>query len=477
MQRLLIVILLNLVFYFKTLSYGYVSDDCDVPRDKPKGRIKQLITQIRGKALFNAPVEHLINLVIHTTVCSLIYISFGMTEQSFWGAMLFSISPSSLMGGVHISSKHYALSTAMLLLGYKLVFLYPILYILTIFIGFNAALNPMIFWGTPYWWMILAIPVWAYYAIRNTPKGWMAEKMDKNHASETMRKMDYKKLIIGLKTLCYYTCFCLLPLRRGMYHDFLYTYGLRKEDNAPWLVLDKWFWGGLLIFITFTTNILFNPSPMSTGLMWYLAGIIFWCNFLPSIQQPVAERYNYLANVGIMYALSCLILSIPDQIIRTYVLSTVFTAYLVRSYIELPSFKDNQKFLDYNVSEFNFPRQYFAWTIKGEYELFILQDWAKGLDSFRNAFISRKVCSRINFRLAYILHALGRYEEALYHFDIAYANPMEGFEDTRDNIVITTMRQKILEGIERQKNAIKQAGESNRPASEGQSLSGNPGQG
>ena len=475
MQKFLIIILLNLLFYFKTLSYGYTSDDCDVPKDKPKGRLKQLYILFRSKALFNAPIEHLMSLVTHTLVCSLIYVAFGMNNISFWAAMLFSINPANLMGAVQLSSRHYATTTVMILLGYKFVILFPILYLGTLIFGFNPALLPMVFYGSPYWWFILLIPLWAFLRLKHLPKDWIAKRFDVNNASKTMIKMDFNKVIIGFKTLCYYTCFCLFPKKRGMYHDFLYTYAIRKDDNAQWLHFDKWFWGGVLILFTFITKILFYPSPINIGLLWWLSGIIFWCNILPSIQQPVAERYVYLANAGLMYVLAYMVFNIPDVTIRAFIISAIFIGYLVRSYIELPAFKDNQRFLDYNVAEFNFPKQYFAWTIKGEYELFTMQDWAKGLDSFRNAHLARKVCSRINFRLAYVLGALSRFEEALYHFDLAVKNPMEGFEDTRQDIAITSFRQGLEEGLKKQKDAIRQTEQNNRPKTEGLEKSGNPG--
>ena len=453
MTNIAVIILLNLVFYFKTLKFGYVSDDTDVPKDKPNGIWNKIKALALCNHLWNSELHHFISILVHTIVCVLIYLAFGSNSISFWAAIFFSINPASLMAGVQLTNRHYAVTTLILLLGLCIKPLFPALYIATSFFGFNAAFTPLFFLRTHYWYFLFLIPIWGIIKYRMVGKSWFGIKYDKSSSSRTLQRWHWDKLIIGFKTFGYYTRFLLFPLKRGMYHDFLYTYGVKKEDNEPWLRLNWSFWFGLGLMYVFITNIAFNPSVISTALWWYLCLIILWCNFQPMINQPFAERYAYLALTGLMVALSAAIHSIHYPDIRLALLSSIFTFYALRSWIDIGAFKDNMKYLEYNVYDFNFPNQYFAWTIKGEYELINLQDWAKSLDSFRNAYLSRKKCSRINFRLAHLLGTLGRFEEALYHFQIAYDNPMEGFEDMRSDIAVVTLKKQLEEGLARKKNA------------------------
>ena len=97
MESILIVILLNLVFYFRTLRYGLVSDAMDIDLENLYSRrftVSYYWDIFLGRAShYNTEVEHLITLLIHTLNCSLIYIKFGASPVSFMAAMLLFINP------------------------------------------------------------------------------------------------------------------------------------------------------------------------------------------------------------------------------------------------------------------------------------------------------------------------------------------------------------------------------------------------
>src|SRR3990167_2719961 len=105
------IIVVNLILYFKTLRYKFVSDDFSVYHNPPKyknwlhKRWLQITGQMKlssktvnffkdenGKwkiaVIETAEQEHLLALLIHTAICVMIYVAFGASTISFIAALL-----------------------------------------------------------------------------------------------------------------------------------------------------------------------------------------------------------------------------------------------------------------------------------------------------------------------------------------------------------------------------------------------------
>ena len=302
---ILIIIAVNLLCYWRTLKYSYVSDDVLIrASSKPTGKfLPDLWSEFRGLCYFNPKREHLISMVIHTINCCLVYLAFGADKVSFWASILWAINPANSQCAIWLSGKPYAMSVMIILLGVWIKPFIP-LYFFIYYWGINAIMFPLVFVNMHPHYVVLLFPL--YFIIRK--KIITDIKTVKGDASTPrMRNITPEKFVLGVKTFSYYFITALFPIRLGMYHEFGYVFGLTKEDSDSVTKLDAHFWLGLILCILFTWLMIINwNNGIGLGLWWWTVFISMWCNIIV-IQQFLAERYLYAANIGLMYALSYLI--------------------------------------------------------------------------------------------------------------------------------------------------------------------------
>jgi len=304
-MHILIIIGVSLLFYWRTIKYGYVSDDVLVKASsKPTGKFwVDLWSEFRGVCYFNAKREHAISLTIHTINSVLVYLAFGANNISFWAAILWCINPANNQCAIWLSGKAYSMSVLLILLG---VWLKPFIpaYFYVYHWGINGIVYPLVYFNMHPHWLIFLFPL--YFIVRK--KILRDIKIVKSDAATTrMKKITPEKFVLGIKTFSYYVAITLIPIRLGMYHDFGYVYGLTKEDCASVTKLDAHFWLGLILCLAFGWLMLSNwNNGIGLGLWWWCVFISMWCN-LVVIQQFIAERYLYAASIGLMYSLSCII--------------------------------------------------------------------------------------------------------------------------------------------------------------------------
>ena len=128
----------------------------------------------------------------------------------------------------------------------------------------------------------------------------------KTYNSE-MVAIKFEKIFPFLKTYGYYFRLCLFPYKLGLYHQFLYGQGTNQTDNKKAYYLDWDFRFGVAVIVLTMVMCIFFWGPVAWGLLWFGVNIAMWNNFM-TIQQQIAERYCYLPNVGLMFALANVIL-------------------------------------------------------------------------------------------------------------------------------------------------------------------------
>jgi len=77
-ENICIILLVNLLFFAKALTYKYVSDDIPSSQRKeehPKWKRWYLV--LEGHLKSNTQTDHAITTVLHALVCVFIYIGFG----------------------------------------------------------------------------------------------------------------------------------------------------------------------------------------------------------------------------------------------------------------------------------------------------------------------------------------------------------------------------------------------------------------
>ena len=425
MERLFLIILLNFIFYFRTLRFGYVSDDMAVVGKAPETKTGKIRAILNGRIYFSAPYHHLYMLLTHTTACVLIYLAFGSSLASFLAAVLFSINPSNNAGAICLSARLYTLGTIVVLLMWWLKSLSVFFYLSGVLLYFshNYILAPLLFIGTPFWSIVFLVPFVINLNFFKTQH--RDAVLDRWHNSVTPKgkKIDKDKINFVIKSFAYYFAHCFFPRRLGMYHDFHYAFTLHEVDDKKGSKKDIWFYGGIVLLSLCAYQIIFNFHGLGFGLFWFCLFISQYCHFIP-MTQPFAERYVYLANAGLMLALAHGILSIPFLTVRIIAITAFIIYYATRMWLHMGAYKNNKVFLEYNIYDINHPDCYHAWLIKGEREACEDLEPYSALTSFRNGLHYNPRYARFHFQIATLMSQMGHFQEALWHFKECVKLPM-----------------------------------------------------
>ena len=435
LNKILMLIVLNLTYFFRTLRYRYVSDDiAQVNKKKSKNRLLTLWWQFKGISYSNPQVEHLLVILLHTANCILIYLVFGASNISFTAALWFAFLPSNNQVSIWLSGKGYGTATFLCIVMWWLKAWGFIPFLCTYFYGVSALLMPLIFIPYGYWYLSLLIPILFFINRKN-----ISRVLNTRLAiiTESQKRISLKKITLSIKTFGYYLTHCLFPRRLGMYHTFLASYGLSKDDDECWLKInDKYFWLGVISIIVVTSGIISDYSGVRFGLIWFCLGIGLWLN-LKMINQPIGERFCYLPNVGLMLALAHLVNG------NTILITAFSVYYATRLWLHMGAYKDDFKFTEYNLYDVNYPDQFTAWRMKGNSERNLGRPF-KALESYYAGFLVRPRDLQINFLIAQLLAGIGFYNEAIEHLDKAEASQ---YYDIKSGVstAIPLLKQLILE--------------------------------
>lgn len=420
MSKILILIAVNLIVYFRLLRYEYIIDDQLVPKGKGRNIFETLIFQLHALKYSNKEVEHLLRILVHTAVSVMIYLAFGRSEISFVAALLFSVNPSNNQGVCWLNGIGYSMSALCVLLMVAAPAWSILPYLYTLAWHVTAVFAPILFLAKGPWYMVfLLVPYigigwalsWKIPVLKAQKNATLDVRVKSPNAP--MRMITPRKLVFVIKCYGYYFFMSLLPRRLGLYHTFGYSYGLAKRDTTKWESISPLFWSSLaLILANVAIMVHYWGTPLAYGIFWYSLFIGQFCNFI-MIQQPIAERYLYLPNVGLMYALAWVMF----QTGYAYTIAAIFlTAYLSKLIYFMPAYKNMQSYVDYSLQDF--PDQFALHNWQGvlhrdKNRLFSsMAAWALGLRY-------RDYDFRLNFNMAHCLGAMGFYKESLKYYEKA----------------------------------------------------------
>ena len=396
----LTLIIVNLLFYGRTLSYGLIIDDIDAFNAQVTKRTtnfwKNIWLQFKQEYSGNPAIGHLFSIIMHTINTILVYYLFGANDISFLTALLFCINPVGNMASTWLSGRTYSISTTLVLTGLMFPILFPIAYYFTFAWSINAFMSPLLF-------LFLGFPLLAgvlpCVAFLNRRRYLGTVKLRLDSVPDRMKKPDFKKLILVPKTFAYYFILCLFPYRLGMCHSYLHTFGLSEEETNQWFKLDKFFWLGLGILTSIGLCIYSMGIAYSFGLIWFCLFILQWCNYIV-INHPITERYAYLANIGLMYFLA-------QNIINTPVAIVALTAYAILNLKYIPAYKDCLSYWKSNTD--NFPDVAMGYNQYG-IELNKIGKIGTAFDVWLQGKMYRQNDFRINYNIANMLMTQGRWD-------------------------------------------------------------------
>ena len=422
-QNICIILLVNILFYAKTICYKYVSDDIPSSQrkeDHPKWKYWLLV--LEGHLKSTPQIDHFITTILHALVCVFIYTGFGATDISFLAALLFAFNPINNQGAVWISGRGYVLSA----LGMLLALTFPkigLLWLLLATYSNAGFLAPIALIGSPHPWLLALAPLcWAFW-FKNFRKN-VAQKIDQEMYTHD-KKIHPVKLVIAIKTFAFYLTHALIPIKTTFYHSYMQSMagaGRAKAESMK----DRFFWIGLvaigLILWRFLTH---EWDMVNFGLLWWCVCLAPFCNLM-RMQQEISERYCYLPNVGLMIVLAYVLYGCP-------ILIPAFIAmYATKTWFYIDYMQD-----DYYLVEgacLNSPDSWFAWHVRA------MKRWDN--QSYQEAVIlwtmARLISPnefKINFNLATALKLAKHEKEALMFLDLAQKHVPAGQEEQTSKLV------------------------------------------
>lgn len=345
MIKSLVIILLNVAIYFRTLKFEPVTDDIHRLRDlKRNGTIKQwsmraIWAKLYGAGMFeNNTRDRCVNPCLHTLASVLIYVIFGMTDVSFIAALLYSVSPTNNQTAVWLNGRRYLVNTILaLIISASLPFgliLYPLISLFQI----NAMPVPLLLIFTDFWWLtpILGLAPFFY-------NNYMIKKLRSriHHRMKCSSYFDYspRKLILVVKTFGYYFFHIIFPQKVFFFSTFQQEFAITKQGNKKAYSIDfEFFKGAVALIITGTAFYLF--PQVRYYIFWYLIFILPWLNWI-TITQMVADRYTAIASIGMYMTLATLL---PTEIIA------ILIGYYIAKNIQVQDmYKDIDNFYLYHI--------------------------------------------------------------------------------------------------------------------------------
>jgi hypothetical protein len=245
-----------------------------------------------------------------------------------------------------------------------------------------------------------------------------------NEAVAHDKVISWQKIIIAVKTYGYYFALCVIPFRLSWYHSFMQSGagGGNVIEKQKAVKLSWPFWIGLSL-IGYLIYSLFNWNIIAWGILWLTVCIAPFLN-LYRMQQEIAERYCYVANIGVMLALS---LVLPPVAMACF-----FGIYISMLLKHIPAYTDDYWLVEY--STMNSPDAWFAWHMRA-HKRWVQQSYREAL----NMWVMAKMISpkefKILFNIAVVLKILGNMKESAEYMAQAKANIIKGQEELSLNLI------------------------------------------
>ncbi len=417
-EKICLILLVNLLFFAKTMTYKYSSDDIPVFQNPPKfnNTWEKVLCWLDGRYRSGPQVDHVLTTLIHATVCVFIYLGFGKNDISFIASLLFAFNPTNNQGSVWISGRAYALAALGMTGALSLPFIGGIFILLATYTN-PGFLAPLVLFGSNHAIILLFLPL-AYFINGGRFKRNVKYKMEKEMFKED-KAIKPEKIILVIKTFGFYTVLSLIPFQNTFYHSFLESASGCGRFKA-YSMKDRFFWIGLLSAIGIVCYLFMAPwSMISFGLLWWGICLAPFLNFM-RMSQETAERYCYLPSVGLMFVLASVIHAYP------LVIAIFLTMYATRLWFLMDMYTDDYYLLEHCC--LLDPSSWFVWHVRG------MKRWEN--KSYQEAVIiwtmARMISPlefKINFNLATALSMSGHIKEAQVFIEIAEKNVPPGQEE------------------------------------------------
>lgn len=411
------------ILYYRTLKYGYVSDDLlsEARRQAVPSQVA-IDERIWKSSTSGKPkLDHAISMVVHAICSIMIYVAFGMNQISFIAALLFCANPINNQGSVWISGRHYAWCALLLMVAKSLGWWgLPAMVLATVHP--TALFAPIGYIGSNNWYLVLYLPlIWIFHYSNfkreiKTRRG--------NESVDFDRKLSWAKIIIAIKIYGWYFAICCYPWAVTWYHNFMQSgAGAGNELMAKRSRSLSWeFWLGIAMMLFLGYSAIWNWTPIAWGLFWYSCSIAPYLNLF-RMQQEIAERYVYVANIGVMFMIA--------NIVPPMIFLVILGFYIGRLFSFLPAYTDDYWLIEKSVNED--PGAWYCWFVRGH------KQWQQQcIRGALNSWVMAKLLSpheyKILYNIAVVLKFLKQDAEADKQMEEARQHIIKGQEKTAEQL-------------------------------------------
>lgn len=251
--------------------------------------------------------DHALTLLLHATICCLIYEVLGHNNISFWAAILYAVNPINHQTAIWSNGRRYALNIILVLVMLALPKPWGLLaWVCTPVLHLTAVFAPLMMG----WKYALAIPVAgaiAWYWQWNDYKMRLSTQ-----ETQEMLKYTAKRIIPSIKLFGFYFIRSFWPGRVMMVYPHLYFWGLTKEGTEDAHRLNLSFLRGVLALGLSFLGLICLSGQERLYLIFAILSIVQWCGFL-TVTQHSCDRYIATATPFMMYLFSFLLFTHAGQ--------------------------------------------------------------------------------------------------------------------------------------------------------------------
>lgn len=342
---MLIILLIILALYLRTIRYNYIIDDYCTRSQYPLPAKESY--NGKGVSFFTTRPTVWYRLFMIGTHCVNTFLIYTL-----WGwapALLFAVHPMAIWGTAWCTGNYYATTTLFTLVSYYFLVTFPnwwgagiatVFYTAALNSTFDAILFPFLTMFIPWGWVMFA-PLAIFLNGKKFRTG-LKSRTDlvKGSKVETTR-FELKRIVYMTKVIARYTYTTLVPMRIYMFSLWGERMRNKQCDWDSYHAMNKEFWASLaLILSVFLSGLIICPA----GIWWFFI-LIFVHSHFQVIGQTFAQRYLYLPMIGLCVVAGTLLSPYPLVVIA------VAGWLACKTHNAIPGFKNMVEFFENDIRE------------------------------------------------------------------------------------------------------------------------------
>lgn len=371
MLAYLLIVLVVLIFYARTIGYSLVVDDIAwygrLQKKPLKFGFKNIVSYVRGKLYgggtfgLNTYRDHAFTTILHAVTCCLIYAVFSFsnitdfgfltdhrffTDPGFWAALLYAVNPYNNQTSIWLNGRRYQVVVILCLLALLFKPWGLGLWLLTPMFQLTGFFLPVLWYDVSPWLMFGSlVPVVLMH--RRIRASYEIRRSQMHNTDQTTWHVG--RLVVAIKSFGFYFFKMLYPGVTMMNYPTLVEWGVTKAGNDDAYRLNWDFVKGLCAFLCIGLVI-------SIGELWLYGvfiffGILQWSAVICVFQQ-LADRYMSLVNVFVMYVAAWILFQVGGSFYGWALCAMLAVYYATQLNVSMRMYRCIEDFYNYQLHHY-----------------------------------------------------------------------------------------------------------------------------